>query len=299
MSFTASQKENFIAFLDSVAKKSFLELPADLAGDFLSIVIDYEIDDNMFELRVAQLFYKVPDKLDTLKDTIHDLSVIRNAMMGDGMNSLESRQITVGFFIEKIDDIFEIDFYEKEEQDSAFADEERKRRRDHKIAKRSVEIQIESLKAERQSIFDSEKEERKQRKDEKIKEQSAIQKVRQAEHDVLVEERKQRKQDIESEISSLQVELQAAHDKDVNERKERHLLKEQEAQKVHEKQSEEREEQAETRRAEKEHKEMMMRARQAELESEQLRQSSERNAKREKDEKIRQQALNAIKSTRE
>jgi len=214
MPFSPEQKNDFLTFLRDIDKSVATKLPPKEAGEFFTTIIDYSVTDEAFEIKIALIFYKIPEMLGDLKDSIKNLSIVREAMLDDsGVNADEAKELTLEFFTDRIDEFWELAYYEELEEEHELNAAEKKRRNDRKTEKRRMEKDLQELKEERQTIFEVEKEERIKRKEEKKSEESAVQVVRQKEHDTSVVERKERKARIEDEISELQEGLQIQHNK--------------------------------------------------------------------------------------
>jgi len=298
MGFTPEQEGDLLIYLESTAQKVITKLPTREAGEFLNILTDYSVDDDAFELKIAQLFYKIPDKFDELKDSIKDLSLIREAMLSGEGNAHEAREITLEFFTGLIDDLMECAYYEELAEEDELNAAEKKRRHDVKAEKRRMEKEIQKLQDEQQQIFEKEKEDRQQRKEQKKSEQEEVRQIRQAEFEAEIEERKIRRELIEEKIKSIQKELQTQHNVEIEERKKIRLQKQAEIKAKQAKQMEERQKQAKERLNKKEKENMMQQARQQELHSEMEKQAAERRALKEREEKERMKALRAIQEQR-
>ncbi len=220
MGFTTEQKTSFVTFLKTIDKKVVTRLPMREAGEFFSILIDYSVDDSAFELKIAQLFYRIPDKFNELKDSIKDISVVRNAMLGEGGNAQEARDLTIDFFDDRIDDLMELAGYEQAAEEDELNILEKKRRQESKAEKRRMEKELQKLQEEQQQIFEIEKDERKKRKEEKKGEEEKVKEVRQAEFETAAEERRERREKIEAQINAIKDTLQVQHDHEIEERKE-------------------------------------------------------------------------------
>ena len=130
MAFTEQQKEGFLNFLKSIDRTVGTKLPSKEAGDFLNLIIDYSVPDEEFELRIAKIFYKIPEMLNELRSSIKNLSAVRQAMLDEeSANAEESREIAIDFFTERIDEYAELAYYE-ELEDELQATEDAKLRND-------------------------------------------------------------------------------------------------------------------------------------------------------------------------
>jgi hypothetical protein len=116
MAFSPQQKEDFLAYLKSIERQVAEKLPPKEAGEFFNILIDYSVDDDSFELKIAQLFYKIPEMLEEMTSSIKDINVVRNTMLDEsGVNAEEARDLTLEFFVERIDEFLELAGYEEAE----------------------------------------------------------------------------------------------------------------------------------------------------------------------------------------
>ena len=79
-------------------------LPPLAAAEFFGILVDYSVDDTQFEIKIAQLFFKMPDRLEQLKDSIRNISRVRVAMLENGGNAEESRQMTLNWITDEVYD---------------------------------------------------------------------------------------------------------------------------------------------------------------------------------------------------
>ncbi|MDA0781556.1 MAG: hypothetical protein PQ612_04175 [Rickettsiales bacterium] len=300
LAFTEQQRNDFLNFLSSIDKTVGSKLPAKEAGDFLYLIVDYSVTDEEFELRIAKIFFKIPEMLNELRSSIKNLSAVRQAMLDEeSANAEESREIALEFFTQRVDEYYELAFYEELEAEHELNAIEKKRRNDRKAEKRQFEKELQRLKAEQQIIFEIEKEERQKRKEQKQNVEKQIQDERQKEYDDGVKERKERQEKIEKEIASLQTKLQAQYEIESEER--RKVREEKQAEQIERSkaQQEVQEQQAQKRQEEKEQEQMFMRARQAELQAEQERQIAIRLDKKHKEEQERIKVVRSIQESQQ
>ncbi len=294
MSFTQEQRHDFLTFLKAIEEKvASLLAPRDTAA-FFSILVDYSVDEKSFELKIAELFYRIPEKLDDLRDSIRDISTVRKTMLHGGANANEALEITLEYFREQIDEFYELADFEDEANEDKFNAEIRRLRLERKSEKAKMEAAVQKLQEERQKIFESEKEERKKIKDEKKSEEKKISEQRQKEHEDAVEERKLRQQQIEEEIATIQKKLQSQHETEIVERKERKTRLKEEMKQKQEKQQAQQDEQAKLRREEKEREMNEMKARQSELHEEREKQAKERKEKKQAETDDRTNSLKSL-----
>jgi hypothetical protein len=295
MAFTPQQREDFISFLRSMDKNVASKLPAKEAGELFATLIDYTVDEDAFELKIAKVFYKVPHLFNDLKDSIKNISIVRNAMLDEGDNAQEAKDLTLDFFVEHIDDFFELASHEEMEEEHELTAAERARRIESKADKLRMEKQLAKLQLERQQIFEAEKSERQRRKEEKKSTEVKIRQIRQQEYDEAAEQRKEEKRQLEEQIAILQKDLQLQHDKEVDDRKERQVQKEALAKKLQEEQERERDKQSVIRIQEKVQQQEFMRVRQAEIALAQEKQREERLVKKKSEEEAMNKAISALR----
>lgn len=294
MPFTPAEEGNFLKFLKYIDDEVGSRLPPSAAADFFSILVDYSVKDAQFEVKIAHIFYKVPEKLEELKSSIRNVSVLRNTMLQDGANAAHSREVTLNYFYDRIDEYLEYQdalLLEAETEIETLARLEKSERRLKKI---DMEKQLQELQVERQKIFELERDERIERREIKKEEEESVRQIRQQEFEREVEERKLRKETIEHEIKMMQQQLQAQHEKDIEERKLIKQKKEYELELRMKKREEEQLKQIEQRKRQKVEKEATLHVRQQKMKEEQERQGAERLEKKKREEEIRAQVVKEI-----
>lgn len=289
MAFTVEQRQNFIKFLHNIDATVASRLPPAAAAEFFGILVDYSVDDDQFEIKIAQLFFKMPNKLEELKESIRDISKVRAAMLERGGNAAESRIITIDYFHERIDEYLELHdiiLIQNENEYESGLRQDRKQRRQKKL---EMEKSLRILQVERQLIFEKERNERVERRELKKEVEATIRDQRQREFDQEVVERKDRREKIEQEIAVLTEQLQTQHNKEVEDRKLRKQQKEQELEMKQRLQEEEQLRQAENRKRVKDEQEMSFQARQQQLLEEQEKQGVIRKERKKREDDIKNQ----------
>lgn len=280
MGFDAAEKIGFERFIQSIGSDVLEHLSSSDAVDFLSIIVDYSIDDTQFELRIARVFAKNPEKLDILKPAIYKLSVVRNEILKNGKNAEEARDIVSNYFnicIENLQDGIKQELDKQAQKDEDALEKLHKGDNQQQL---EIQQEIDSLQKQRQELHEQEVAERKERKALKKEQEEHIQEIRQQEFEEAVKERKERKKRIEEQIEQLRVQLQQQHDLDMEEQKKIKQEKMREQEERRKEQAVLRDEQAQERRQLKEKEQSAMLKRQKELHEMQLKQKQERDAKR-------------------
>lgn len=303
MAFTREQKKSFRRFLRKIDQELCETLAIQKVIDFFSLMIDYKLRDEEFELKAASLFKDQPEKLKNkiVLDALSGMGAIRRAMLEDNLNSEEARLLTTSYFVNRIGMLRkEKKKLEKLETQTALQAEHEELMYEYKNEREKLEQRLKQLQEEQQNIHEVEIQEQKRRREEKKAEEEQVRIERQIEFEEEVEERRERREAIKAQIEELRVQLQKEHEKQTIERKETKMKREADMRERQQRQVAQQDKQALDRMRKKEKDKMLMQMRQQSLLEQQMKQKRDRMLKKQQEElqrkKVQEQLRKKLKS---